>query len=378
MTAESRSPGFPSPPGWQTGWQALLERFPVLETLRACPQDPRFHREGDVLTHTMRVCEALSADQAWRRMPSEERDTLFAAALFHDIAKPLKTVRNEDGSVNSPGHSAAGARLVRRFLYREGGFLSRLSIREKVVSLVRHHSIPLWALDRPDPIRTVIGASLRTAGAELATLARADVAGRDCSDQAELNDRIELFEELCREAGCLDTPARFRSEIGRFLYLAGERSDPDCDPYDETAFQTTLLSGLPGSGKDTWISQAATDLPVVSLDTIRKRIGVSPDDNQGVVVERAKEEARELLRGKRPFVWNSTNITRSLRATLVRLFRDYNAQVRIVYLETPYDELLRRNAQREESLPQSVIQRLVDKLEPPELSEAPSVVWLET
>ena len=85
-----------------------------------------------------------------------------------------------------------------------------------------------------------------------------------------------------------------------------------------------------------------------------------------------------MLRKRRPFVWNATNITRSLRAPLVQLFRDYGASVRVVYLETPYEELLQRNKCRAGQLPTGVLEKLIDRLEPPDLSEAPEVRWIET
>ena len=371
-------PGFPCPSEWAPDWSMLLQRYPVLDELRHCCQDQRLHREGDVLTHTTLVCDSLVEDSAWRRLPTEARNVIFAGALFHDVAKPAKTLRNADGSITSPGHAAAGAKLARSLLYREGGSLSGFSSREKVVSLVKHHGLPLHALDRSNPVRTVIRASLLTPGAHLVTLARADVAGRICEDQADLYTRIDLFEEICREAKCLPSSRGFPSDIGRFLYLQGERDEPDCEPYDETAFETVLLSGLPGAGKDTWIARNASHLPVVCLDAIRRKMGIAPDDKQGAVIQQAKEEARVLLRKKQAFVWNGTNITSALRAPLIQLFRGYKARVRIVYLETSYRQLLQRNQKREAPLPPGVLQRLIDRLEPPELSEAPSVLWRET
>lgn len=56
------------------------------------------------------------------------------------------------------------------------------------------------------------------------------------------------------------------------------------------------MSGLPATGKDRWIRQHGSHWPVISLDAIRQKIKISPDDNQAPVVAEAKERAKEFLR----------------------------------------------------------------------------------
>ena len=73
---------------------------------------------------------------------------------------------------------------------------------------------------------------------------------------------------------------------------------------------TTVLSGLPGAGKDTWIAANRADHPVVSLDALRAELGVDPAGDQRAVVDAAYQRAREHLRARRSFVWNATNISR--------------------------------------------------------------------
>jgi hypothetical protein len=40
-------------------WNAILERFPCLQDLAKCEQNPLYHAEGNVWIHTKLVCEAL-------------------------------------------------------------------------------------------------------------------------------------------------------------------------------------------------------------------------------------------------------------------------------------------------------------------------------
>ena len=138
-----------------------------------------------------------------------------------------------------------------------------------------------------------------------------------------------------------------------------------------------MLSGLPGMGKDYYIQSSGMDMPVVSLDAIRRKHKLSPTDKSanGWVVQTAKEEARTYLRKGQDFVWNATNITRQMRAQLIDLFVDYGAKVKIVYLEQPYHTWRQQNKSREYALPESVLDKMLDKLEIPLLTEAHEVVY---
>ncbi len=76
------------------------------------------------------------------------------------------------------------------------------------------------------------------------------------------------------------------------------------------------MSGLPGSGKDTWICQNCPDHPVVSLDQLRQEMEIEPTDNQGQVAQAAKELCREHLRRGQSFVFNATNLLRATRNSM--------------------------------------------------------------
>lgn len=378
MPPSSAFPFCPHPPDWTVDWPALRERFAWLETLADVPQDATYHAEGDVLTHTRMVAEALAAMEGWRILPDDERAALFAAALLHDIAKPACTQIDADGRISSPRHARMGAQTARYLLWLREGFDSPLSFdwRERVTRLVRHHGLPLWFYEKADPARAVIAASQSVPLDHMALLAEADVRGRICADQLELLERIELFRAFCEEQGCLTGPRTFASDHSRFIYFRNPQAHPDYAAYDDTVCEVTLLSGLPGAGKDTWLRDNLSDLPVIALDEIRHELQVAPEDTQGEVVRVAKERARELLRGRQSFAWNATNITRSLRGQLIDLFAAYQARVHIVYLDTPYSTLFQRNASRRERVPESVILKLARKLEVPDLTEAHRVDWI--
>ncbi len=363
----------PKPPDWGVDWRSIEAGLACVERMRACPQDPVLHAEGDVWTHTRLVCEALVGAAAWRALPDPRREALFLAALLHDLGKPDCTRTGSDGRLTSVGHSRRGAVLARRLLWESG---TPIDVRERVAALVRFHQRPFWILKQDDPAREVARISFVAGCGDLALLARADAAGRTTNDPARLNDSVALFEEVARENGCLSAPRPFASEHARFLYFRGRWKLPDVAPHEGFRSQVVLLSGLPGAGKDTWLRRHLPGLPVVSLDVLREEMDVEPGDEQGGVVQAAREEARRLLRAGASFVWNATNLSRMIRDRCVALFADYGARVRIVYVESSPEVLRRRNRSRERPVPEQVVERLLDRWEVPDLTEAHQVDWV--
>jgi putative nucleotidyltransferase with HDIG domain len=346
--------------------------------MQGVPQSPMYHVEGDVLTHTRMVATALTALEEWRALPEAERTLLFAAALLHDVGKPACTVIDEAGTILSRGHARKGEPIARRLLWTGEELMAPFPLvpRETIAGLVRLHGLPLQFLAQDVPERALISASQRIRMDHLAMLAEADVRGRICADQDELLIRVALFRELCQELECYRAPRSFATPHSRFVYFQHLKGDPNYQAYDTTKFEVTLLAGLPGTGKDTWLQGNRGDLPVISLDEIRKELRISPEETQGEVVQLAKERARRLMRQEQSFIWNATNVTKMMRQQLVELFVAYGARVRIVYLDAPLRTIFQRNRARQEYVPEHVIERLVDKLEPPDATEAHEVRWV--
>jgi predicted kinase len=124
---------------------------------------------------------------------------------------------------------------------------------------------------------------------------------------------------------------------------------------------------------DTWLARNRPDLAVVSLDDVRAELEIDATENQGAVVQIAREICREHLRSRRDFAVNATNIVRHTRKRWIDLFIDYGARVEIMYLESALPLILLQNAGRSKPVPEQVIHKLVQKLEPPTWSEAHSI-----
>ena len=358
-------------------WELMTNKFSWLADMQGVEQDALWHSEGDVYVHTQMVVEALVALDEYNILTEQQQHVLFASAIFHDIEKRSTTIREMvDGieRVRSPRHAKRGESTVRSMLYRE--WEVPFNIREQIAKLVRFHGFPLFILEREKPEKHIIGASLMVDTALLYLLAKADVLGRECVDKDEVLLNVELFKEACLEYECFGKARKFSSDYARFLYLSRDDIMLGYEPYDDLGFTVYVMSAIPASGKDYYIKNHL-DLPVLSLDNIRRKHKIKPTDKKGTgrVVQMAKEQAKVYMRQKESFVFNATNLTKDMRGRWISLFLDYRARVKIVYLEVPYKQLKKQNNNREYPVPLDVIDRLFDKLEMPSFDEGHEVEY---
>lgn len=348
-------------------WPAL-ERLDWVQALADCPQDGEHHAEGDVWTHTRMVADALLELPEYQALPSESQLLLRAAALLHDVAKPICT-REENNRIISPGHAKTGERVARELLWD-----CPISFRESVCALVRLHGLPLWGFEKPDPIRAAILASWRVSNEFTYILAKADVLGRICATQNELLYRLELYRELCLENDCFNSPRPHFNNHSRFRYFWSDETYPT-EQYDNTQFEVIILAGIAGSGKDTFYQKHFNQLPMISLDDLRQELKIKPGDRsgQGKVAQLAYERAKEYCRRKQSFVWNSTNLTAEIRARLINTLRVYDPYFRLFYIETSEKQVLER---RSADIPKLVLERMRRQLDMPLMGEAHDREWV--
>lgn len=344
---------------------SLAKGYPEISDLKDIPQNPVYHAEGDVYRHTEMVCEKLQELSGWQGLEQEKQELLFLAAVFHDRGK-ISCTRLEDGNWVSPRHTLIGEKGFRRMAYREQErFGLTFSQREAVAGLIRYHGLPVWFWTRERPEFELMKAAERIPMRLLYLLSAADVRGRSGENEEQLRASVELFGEYAKELGIWESPWTFTDDYTRFQYFHKDDLWRGAALYNETEFDVFLMAGLPLAGKDSWIEKHGGDLPVVSLDEIREKMGIPPVRKSGQVVHMAIEQARNYLRNRQPFIWNATNLLRETRARLISLFAGYGARVHIIYLEAPYVELLRRNQIRARRIPESVLEEMTGRLEVP-------------
>lgn len=357
-------------------FDTVLADFPEISQLQGVPQNPQWHREGDVFAHTRNVCTALCGLGEWGSLSKEQKGILYMAALFHDIGKRVCTT-TENGQIISPFHAVTGAKIFREtvYLHYEAKFAINFLQREHMAFLIRWHGLPPLFIEKEPLERHLFRARESADFLLLYLLAKADVLGRECANRHDMLDTVEYFREYAVEQGVFYKRFPFANAYTRYRYFQGDAIWPGAPLYDMTRFPVYMLSGLPLSGKDHYVQHHLGDCPVVSLDDIREEWKLGPMDDTGKVVSEAKRRAKAYLQKQQPFVWNATNIIQETRQGLYQLFFAYHARIQLIYVEAPYEELLRRNQIRERCVPQPVLLRMIRKLDMVEPTEAHHVEY---
>lgn len=371
------------------GRAEIAPLFPWFEEMDACPHDPVHHAEGSPWEHTARVVEALEANPAFQAMDADRKGVLRVAAWAHDIGKPATTVIEEEAGrvrVRQPGHAALGARMIWQHLIDAG---EPVRFARDVHALVAWHMRPSHMVDEgaERTLNKAIRFSLEAGQgnwSELLTLCEADQNGRVSLSGVDKMLPLRLLrvalEELreTHQADLLSGPWPFGSAAARLRFMRGDlRASAWFTPSEPTGSRVLIMSGLPGSGKDTWLRCHRPDLPVVSLDRIREEAGVSPTENQGAVLQAGFEAARAHLREKRDFCWNATCLSVLTRRKIVGLCRDYDARVKIISLDVLLLTAFDRNRERDAPVPDEILLRLAQKREPVGPEEAHELLSID-
>jgi tRNA nucleotidyltransferase (CCA-adding enzyme) len=176
----------------------VAQLFPELGALIDCPQEPEWHPEGDVWTHTLMVVDEARARIADLDHPQQV--TVMLGALCHDLGKP-STTAVIDGRIRSMEHEQAGVEPARALLDRLNVHsLGGYDVRRQVLGIVAHHLKPLAFFKAPTSVGD--GAFRRLAQkVDLELLAR--VADADCRGRTGAFDcsGIGWFVARARELG---------------------------------------------------------------------------------------------------------------------------------------------------------------------------------
>jgi len=341
--------------------------------MQNCEQDPIWHAEGDVWTHTKMVMKELCKDPYWEDYTWKEKEILMNAAMFHDVAKPIVTVE-KDGRIRSPKHSIIGEILTRELLLKEE---YRLKKRESICSLVRYHCKPPNILEHTHPERQVLKLATLCGNAKmLYSLAKADLFGRICDDNDSMLEQINLWKDTAIEMYCFEKPYPWPNDYTRLKFLRDSNfhwlSRIDLEP----SCNVHVMCGLPASGKSTVAT--IMDLPIIELDSIGKELGGSRNSKKsGHIQQIAKTRMKEYLARRQDFIFDATNLIKKSRERWLKLFLDYGAEVHYHCINRNLVRIFKDNSERDDDnrVPEKVMFRMVENMEFPKPDEYHKITY---
>jgi tRNA nucleotidyltransferase (CCA-adding enzyme) len=218
----------------ETGW---IEHFPEITAIRGVPQDPEWHPEGDVLTHTSHALDALVGLDEWRGADSVTRIVLTLAVLAHDFGKAVctRTLEREGRQrIVSPGHESESARIAESFLNRINAprqFISR------IVPLVANHMAAFQECTERAVRRLARRIQPETIE-HLGTVITADASGRPPLPPGVPASVIQLV-SVARGLAVSDAAPR-PILLGRHLLSLGFAPGPEVGHWTELALEAQL------------------------------------------------------------------------------------------------------------------------------------------
>lgn len=171
----------------------LVVWFPELKRLIGLEQDPLYHPEGDVWTHTMEVIDRASA----YRDKASDAFNYMLLSLTHDLGK-IVTTSEKNGRIHAYEHETKGLPLAETFVRR---ITNEKEVITYVMNMVPLHMKPnVAAYSKPSPKSTNRMFDSAIAPKDLIWFAMADrpvLAGNDAfsGDSAFLFERLHAYEE---------------------------------------------------------------------------------------------------------------------------------------------------------------------------------------
>ena len=344
----------------------------LLDECKKTPQNPIYHGEGDVYTHTIMVSNEYEKIKS--KLNTKEQFILETAIILHDIGK-TKCTRVEDNEIVSYGHSKISYHITLELLDELN---IPFEIKKEIAILILYHGKPIWLHEKTEMEQEyeIIKMSSDCSLKLLYYLVMCDFKGRIASDINDKIDNIEYFKLQAIELDCFDKPFDFKSNIAKYNYMVKRTHHYLDNPFNNTKSKVYMMSGLPGVGKDYYIKHNLKELNVISLDDIRKKLKIKATDNQGHVIQHAKDLMKTYLRKGTDFVINSTNTSKLIRNSYINILNDYNAYITIIYIDKKMKTILYQNKNREDEIPEKVINKLFRNIDIPLNCEVHSMKYI--
>lgn len=201
----------------ECGWTRF---YPELDALIGVEQDPEWHPEGDVWTHTLLCLDAFARERTGER---DEDLIVGLAVMLHDLGKACTTRREpHDGRLHAYGHEEASVPLAQTFLSR---ITREVRLVESVLPLVRWHAAPYELWKQREKAGDAAVRRLAAKAQRIDRLIRVDSADRKGRGPASLFEPSPQGLWLKERAAALDVRAAApkRLVLGRHIIAEGHR-----------------------------------------------------------------------------------------------------------------------------------------------------------
>ena len=169
--------------------------YTLIIDMASVPQEPKFHPEGDVLTHTMMVVD----EAAKRRELSSDKKVLMWSALLHDLGKKA-TTKKRKGRWTSYDHDKVGEKKVKDFFEAIGDTSEIKELSYKVEKMTRWHMQTLF-ITRNLPFGDIEGMYRDIDIQELGLLSLCDRLGRGGLNKPGRYEVVEQINEFLTIVG---------------------------------------------------------------------------------------------------------------------------------------------------------------------------------
>jgi predicted kinase len=292
-------------------------------------------------------------------MTLQEKVALMATIGCYDLTHDeivRQSVWNTDSSSSS----------LFRFLFWDESF----DIREKICALIRYRDALLTIPSPADNINeymytlAYLSMEIPLRMLYLFSLSRAVYLRLKRS----IIDSLYFLKKVAEQNNCFDKPFSFQDSNFKFEYFNMNEKHGNISSIRKSPkpqFSVTLMAGIAGSGKSSYIRENMPGIPVVSRDVIRQELGYAEGEDKVVGTPEQENEVtkvhdrliNEYCTERRSFVIDNMYIRHKYRKATYEAILPFVPYIVTVYSETSKEEIFKR---REGIIPQEALTKMLN------------------